>query len=107
MKCIRCGREAEEDQVFCEECRQDMARHPVNPSTPIQLPVKKKRVQVKRNGFKMAAKKWEDRAFKMKSTIAYLVFLVILLVAALVLCLCMMAGVTPEWLNEIFGYAFS
>ncbi len=40
MFCMRCGREIAEDQVFCRECLELMARNPVEPGTPVQLPVR-------------------------------------------------------------------
>lgn len=41
MKCLRCGRETAEQQVFCNTCLDDMSRHPVKSDTPIYLPVRK------------------------------------------------------------------
>lgn len=38
MNCMKCGRETQEDQVFCLECQIDMARHPVKPETVVNLP---------------------------------------------------------------------
>ena len=41
MNCIKCGREIPLGQVFCKECLADMSNHPVQPGTPVQLPVHK------------------------------------------------------------------
>ena len=41
MNCLRCGRETAEQQVFCNLCLDDMARHPVKSDTPIYLPNRK------------------------------------------------------------------
>lgn len=41
MKCLRCARETAPQQVFCNACLEDMARHPVRSDTPIYLPVRK------------------------------------------------------------------
>ena len=41
MKCMRCARETAPQQVFCNACLEDMARHPVRSDTPIYLPVRK------------------------------------------------------------------
>lgn len=38
MYCLRCGREAEGEQVFCSACRENMEQYPVKPGTPIHLP---------------------------------------------------------------------
>ena len=40
MNCIKCGRETENDSVFCNECLADMERHPVKPGTVVLLPPK-------------------------------------------------------------------
>ena len=41
MKCMRCGRDTTEQQVFCDDCLADMARHPVKPDVAVYLPVRK------------------------------------------------------------------
>lgn len=105
MNCIRCGRETEEDQVFCSACLKDMDRHPVNPGTPIQLPNRTKRTPVKRTGFKMAATKWENRLYKMKSTIALLIVLTIFLALGLIVCVCLLIGIAPDWLYTLLDYS--
>ena len=38
MQCMRCGRDVEEGQVFCEECRAEMEKYPVRPGTAVLLP---------------------------------------------------------------------
>lgn len=101
MSCIRCGKETDVDQIFCDECLQDMERHPVKPGTPIQLPVRENRSAVKRSSFKLASSKWQDRIFRLKYIIFWLIVLVVLLAAALALCISMLLQVTPEWINDL------
>ena len=38
MGCIKCGRDLEEGQIFCQSCLEVMAKYPVKPNTAIQLP---------------------------------------------------------------------
>lgn len=38
MQCMKCGRETEAGQVFCEECLAEMEKYPVKPGTVVQLP---------------------------------------------------------------------
>ena len=38
MNCLKCGREIEEGQVFCNDCLVQMAKYPVKPGTAVQLP---------------------------------------------------------------------
>lgn len=38
MNCMKCGREVESDNAFCEECLEVMAKYPVRQDIVIQLP---------------------------------------------------------------------
>ena len=38
MNCLKCGREIEEGQVFCNDCLVQMAKYPVKPGTAVLLP---------------------------------------------------------------------
>ena len=38
MNCMKCGREIDAGQVFCESCLAEMEKFPVKPGTVIQLP---------------------------------------------------------------------
>ena len=38
MGCLRCGKETENNAVFCEECTRGMADYPVKPGTVIVIP---------------------------------------------------------------------
>ena len=49
MNCMKCGRETKEDAVFCEECLDHMARHPVPPNTLVYVPNEKDRASVKKH----------------------------------------------------------
>lgn len=46
--CMRCGREIEEGQVFCQDCLKEMSRYPVDPNTVVQIPLRKESVTGKR-----------------------------------------------------------
>ena len=102
MSCMRCGKDTTENNIFCNECLADMERHPVKPGTPILLPDRENRGTVKRASFKLAASKWQDKIFRLKYTIFWLIVLIVLLSAALALCICMLLQITPEWINDIF-----
>ena len=47
--CMRCGREIEEGQVFCQDCLKEMSRYPVDPNTVVQIPLRKESVNGKKN----------------------------------------------------------
>ena len=38
MQCMKCGRDVESDEVFCNSCKETMARYPVRPGVVVQLP---------------------------------------------------------------------
>ena len=38
MNCLKCGRETQNESVFCQECLLDMEKYPVRPGTVVQLP---------------------------------------------------------------------
>lgn len=37
MRCLKCGRETENEQVFCNECLKDAKNYPVKPGTAVHL----------------------------------------------------------------------
>ena len=41
MNCMKCGRETENEQVFCQDCLQIMEKYPVRPGTVVLLPRRK------------------------------------------------------------------
>ena len=41
MKCMKCGREQESEQVFCQDCLLEMEKYPVSPNAVVQLPLRK------------------------------------------------------------------
>ena len=55
VNCLKCGREIEEGQVFCNDCLVQMAKYPVKPGTAVQLPSRgsaaaAKKVHARRRG---------------------------------------------------------
>lgn len=38
MQCIKCGRDAEDNHVFCKQCLSSMEKAPVKPGTPVVIP---------------------------------------------------------------------
>ena len=41
MHCMKCGRDIEDGQVFCNKCLAVMAKYPVKPGIAVQLPNRK------------------------------------------------------------------
>lgn len=40
MKCMKCGREMESEQAFCEDCLQEMRKYPVKPDVHVHIPAR-------------------------------------------------------------------
>mgnify|MGYP003321098003 CR=1 FL=1 len=38
MNCLRCGKEIQQPQVFCDDCLANGQRHPVKPDVLVRLP---------------------------------------------------------------------
>ena len=49
MNCMKCGKEAQQGQSFCEECLAVMAQYPVKPDVVVQLPPKRSLPTEKKN----------------------------------------------------------
>ena len=77
MKCMRCGSKIQANAVFCEPCQKDMEKHPIDPSTPITLPVREKHVAVKRNRKRYL--KPEEQIRRLRRTIIWLMALILVL----------------------------
>ena len=48
MYCMKCGRETEEETVFCRDCLLEMEKYPVDPGTVVLLPRRKESVLIKK-----------------------------------------------------------
>lgn len=51
LNCLKCGREIEEGQVFCNDCLVQMAKYPVKPGTAVQLPSRGSAARFKEGSF--------------------------------------------------------
>lgn len=81
MKCMRCGTEIQDSAVFCEACLAEMEKHPVDPSTPINLPRREKHMPVKRS--KKRHLKPEEMVKRLRRIIVALMAVILALVIAL------------------------
>lgn len=50
MKCLKCGRKIEENQVFCTDCLLAMEKYPVKPGTAVVLPSRTQAAPVRKAG---------------------------------------------------------
>ena len=83
MPCLRCGRETENEQVFCSACEAVMARNPVNPNTVVTIPERSVRLRTTPS---RKPPKMEEDTDHLHRTILQLRLWVCMLMAALMLC---------------------
>ena len=55
MNCLKCGRELEMEQVFCDDCLLEMEKYPVKPGTVVQLPHRRETTNVRKSQFRRKA----------------------------------------------------
>lgn len=84
MECLKCGKETELDHSFCNACMAEMAKYPVKPGTPVQLPRPSARTSVNRERSKKKTVSEKEQIEKLRYGNRILVVLVLLL---LTLCL--------------------
>ncbi len=84
MQCLRCGREIEENAVFCGECLAEMEKHPVKPHTMVHIPNRELR---NRNQPPRRPQKNEEQQQLLEQKLGKLRLLVCMLTVALVLCI--------------------
>ncbi len=84
MNCLKCGRETENEQVFCQDCLLEMQKYPVRPGTAIMLP-KHREASAARKSTKRRSVSAEDqlRALKKRCRILSMLLALALLLAAL------------------------
>ncbi len=89
MNCIKCGSKVSEGQVFCDECLQDMERHPVKPGTPVILPSRPAATTAKRRHAKKPRKP-EEQIHMLKNVIMWLMLVLAVTLLLLSLCISML-----------------
>lgn len=84
MQCIKCGKDTQANQVFCESCLQVMDAYPVKPDAAIHLPSRTTQPSSKKASRKKAIPA-EEQIVGMKKTIRRLRIFSLVLAALLVL----------------------
>ena len=83
MQCLRCGRETEDEHVFCFLCEAVMMKQPVKPNTVVTIPERSAR---SRNPQPRRQQRQVDDSEQLRRTIMQLRLWVCMLMAALMLC---------------------
>ncbi len=66
MYCMKCGKETQQDQVFCESCLQVMDAYPVKPDAAIQLPIRAQRTPSKKSAHRKRKIPLEEQVANLK-----------------------------------------
>ncbi len=77
MNCMKCGREVEQGQVFCESCREEMEKYPVKPGTAVQLPRRQEENSMKKLARRRTAPSSEEQIRSLRNTIRLLLALLL------------------------------
>ena len=83
MNCMKCGRETENEQVFCQDCLQIMEKYPVRPGTVVLLP--RRRETIIKKTVKRHVIPAEEQIKILKKRIMILWFTLVLCIALIML----------------------
>ncbi len=108
MQCLKCGKKAKDEQVFCPQCLTVMENYPVKADVHIQLPSRPKLDASKKSGKKRRALSPEEQIAILRSRqrrlVAITAALVLLLGAACTLLV--YNALAPEELEWGTNYTF-
>lgn len=79
MFCLKCGRETENEQVFCNACLEVMEKYPVKPGTHIHLPKREATVAPKKTSRRRTLKP-EEQVLQLKKSLRRSRILMVLLI---------------------------
>ena len=85
MNCMKCGREIPLGQAFCKDCLEDMSHYPVNPTTPVQIPVQPPTVTTaRRHSRPKKPKKPEEQILRLRKLLRLEAIVILLLLTMLI-----------------------
>ena len=98
MHCLRCGRETENQQVFCKACLEYMSLHPVKSDTPIYIPSRKEKETPRRqHHWHRKERTAEEMVVILRKRVKFLA------AVSLILFMMLSAAVTGVWLAKKQG----
>ena len=84
MNCLKCGRETQNEAVFCQDCLLEMDKNPVRPGTVVQIQ-RRKETPVVRKPPKRHIPALEEQIKNLRKQVRILLILLIICIAAIVL----------------------
>lgn len=85
MFCSKCGRETQDQQMFCPSCSEEMLSYPVDRDAPIQLPLCTETGTAKRRAPKKKPLSAEEALSRTRGSLRLFVLLSVILLIAFVL----------------------
>lgn len=82
MLCIKCGRETEENQVFCPACLASAQTAPVKPGTPVTIPSRPRKIY----STPVKAEKPEEIILRLRRQMRILRLTIVALLISLIFC---------------------
>lgn len=83
MNCLKCGKETENQQVFCAKCLQAMDAYPVKPGTAVHLPVRPEQPVTKKQTHRRKLLPPEEQVLHLRKTVRRLVAVMVLMAVLL------------------------
>ena len=83
MNCLKCGKETENQQGFCQRCLESMEGYPVKPGTAVHLPARQEAAVPKKPGYKKKVLTTEEQVLHLQRTVRRLAALAVLLAVLL------------------------
>ncbi|MBQ4641465.1 MAG: hypothetical protein IJB47_02490 [Oscillospiraceae bacterium] len=83
MNCLKCGKETQNQQVFCNHCLQGMDAYPVKPGTAVHLPHRPEQPISKKQAHRRKPLNPEDQISHLRKAVRRLVTLAVLMAVLL------------------------
>ncbi len=78
MTCMKCGRELEKEQAFCDICQEEMKKYPVKPGIPVQIPPSSRTAPVRKPVVRRRAPSPEEQIKGLKKRVRALCVLLLI-----------------------------
>ena len=85
MNCMKCGRETQAENAFCQNCLEEMEKHPVLPGTVVLLPRRKETSVIKKSTKRRTLTPEEKIAFLQKCVLTLTILLAISVAAVILM----------------------
>ncbi len=96
VNCLKCGKATTEGQVFCPQCQEKMAKHPVKPGSVVHLTHREVPLSDKKSSARGREETPQDQLLQLRKMIRWL----IATIALLSLLLCAAAGMLIHTFTE-------